>query len=99
MLPIQLSDVVTAYRTAQGFSLRQFADSLNERLVNTDISYATVSRWENCEARCEPEMQFLFECIATYIDWRAEFAADCLKAMWPDLFSSGVIVIRLPVAG
>lgn len=95
---LKLSDVVSAYRTAQGLTIRGFAAALNERLVNTDISHATVSNWENSEPSYEPDMRFLFECIATYGDWRAQFAADCLKAMWPDLFISGKLAISLPVA-
>lgn len=91
-------EVVKAYRTAQKLSLRKFADEINEKLINTDISHTTVARMEDDQRQIEPDMRLLFECIATYSDWRAEWARDCLKSMWHDLFLSGVVRIELPEA-
>lgn len=91
-------EVVKAYRTAQKLSLRKFADEINEKLINTDISHTTVARMEDDQRQIEPDMRLLFECIATYSDWRAEWARDCLKSMWHDLFLSGVVRVELPKA-
>ena len=91
-------EVVKAYRTAQKLSLRKFADEINEKLINTDISHTTVARMEDDQRQIEPDMRLLFECIATYSDWRAEWARDCLMSMWHDLFLSGVVRVELPKA-
>lgn len=91
-------EVVKAYRTAQGLSLRGFADALNEKLINTGVSHTHVGRMEQTKDYYQPDMQLLFECIATYRDWRAQWAADCLKSMFPDLFISGIVRIELPKA-
>lgn len=91
-------EIVKAYRAAQKLSLRDFADEINKQLVNTGVTYGTVNRWEDKEQPYEPDMRLLFECIATYHDWRAEWATECLQAMWPDLFMSGIIRVKLPIA-
>lgn len=92
---MQTNEITRAYRVAQGLSLRRFAKALNEKLVNTDVSFATISRWESDQRTYEPDMRLLFECLATYTDWRARWAADCLKAMWPDLAQSKTIIFNL----
>lgn len=94
---IRTSQIVKAYRTSQRLSLRKFADEINQRLVNTDVTYGTVNRWEDGDY--EPDMRLLFECVATYRDWRAEFAVDCMKAMWPDLTENKIVQFNLPKAG
>lgn len=94
----EIYQVTKAYRTAQKLSLRKFAEEINKHLVNTDVTYGTVNRWEDENKPSEPDMRLLFECIATYRDWRAEWARDCLKSMWHDLFLSGVVRIELPEA-
>jgi len=94
----EIHEIVKTYRTDQRLSLREFADEINRNLVNTGVTYGTVNRWESEDQPYEPDMRLLFECIATYSDWRAEWAADCLKAMWPELFLSGVVRLKLPVA-
>jgi len=91
-------EVTKAYRTTQGLSLRDFAEEINKDLINTNVTYATVNRWEQDANYYEPDMRLLFECIATYRDWRAEWARDCLKSMWHDLFLSGVVRVELPKA-
>ena len=88
--------VVQGYRKNQELSLRAFADSLNEKLINTDVSFATVSRWENSEKQYEPNINFLFECFVTYTDWRMHFAMDSLKAIMPHVFDSGMVTFHLP---
>ena len=94
----EIYQVTKAHRTAQQLSLRGFAQEINKSLVNTNVSYGTVSRWEQEENYSEPDMYMLFECLATYSDWRAEWARDCLKSMWHDLFLSGVVRVELPKA-
>lgn len=94
----EIYEVTRAYRAAQKLSLRGFADEINQDLVNTNVTYGTVSRWEQERNYYEPDLRLLFECIATYRDWRAEWAKDCLRAMFPDLFLSGVVRVELPQA-
>ena len=96
---MQIPQITNRHRTAQSLSLRAFADALNQKLINTNVSFSTVSRWEDEQSHYEPDMQLLFECMATYSDWRATWAVDCLKAMWPDLVQSGVLNLKLPIAG
>lgn len=95
---LQTNEVVKTYRAKQNLSLRDFADELNRELVNTGVTYATVSRWENGNNYYEPDLRLLFECMATYRDWRATWAADCLASMFPDLFQSGIVRVKLPRA-
>ena len=96
---MKINEVVNEYRTVHGFSLRKFADALNSKLINTDVSHATVARWEDESTHSEPDVRFLFECLATYQDWRRGFAIDCLTAMFPDLVQSGTVTFKLPIAG
>lgn len=95
----QVNKIVHDYQDLHRLSLRKFADALNEKLINTDVSHATVARWKDEYKPSEPDVRFLFECIATYEDWRAHFALECLKAMFPDLVARGVVTFKLPLAG
>lgn len=93
----EIHQVTIEHRKAQGLSLRKFANEINKKLINTDISHSTVARMEDEQKPIEPDMRLLFECLATYgNDWRAEWARDCLQSMWQDLFLSGVVRIELP---
>lgn len=94
----EIFEVTKNYRTQKRMSLREFADQINKQLVNTNVTYATVNRWEREIGYYEPDLRLLFEVIATYRDWRAEWAIDCMKAMFPDLFMRGVVRINLPKA-
>ena len=97
MTEILFQKVVKEYRKQAGLSLRGFADSLNEKLINTDVSHTTIATWES--KPIEPnDLRFFFECLATYQDWRMAFAVDCFCAMFPDLVESGVISFKLPIA-
>lgn len=89
-------EVVKRYRKEKQLTVRTFADCLNEKLINTDISFATVSRWENINKHYEPDLNFLFECFVTYTDWRMYFAVDALKAIMPHVFDSGMVIFHLP---
>ena len=86
------NEVTKQYRAKQRLSLRDFAEEINKKLINTSVTYMTVSRWELATEYYEPDPYLLLECIATYKDlheqrWIALWAADCLKAMFPDMTS------------
>lgn len=92
---MKTNEITQKYRKDRNLSLRAFAEAINERLINTDVSFSAISRWEN--KHYEPELSLLFECIATYRgDWRAHWAADNIHAMYPDLVDSGIIAFKLP---
>jgi len=91
----KIDKVVSKYRLSQELSLRKFADALNSQLINTDVSHATVARWEDESSHAEPDVRFLLECLATYEDWRRAFAVDCLSSMFPDLVDSGTITFHI----
>ena len=90
--------VVKTYRTKQGLTVRDFADALNQKLINTDISHGTVSRWETQE-NISPDLNLFFEIFVTYTDWRMYFAVDSLKAIMPHVFETGMVTFHLPKAG
>ena len=94
----EIYQVVKHYRKVRNLSLRAFADAINMKLTNTSVTHQTVSLWEREQNYYEPDMRLLFECLATYSDWRAEWARDCLRSMWHDLFLSGVVRVELPKA-
>lgn len=91
-------NVVKAYRQKSDLTVRQFADALNEKLINTNISKSTISLWETKD-NIAPSLEFLFECFVTYTDWRMYFAVDSLKATMPHVFESGMVTFHLPKAG
>lgn len=91
-------EVTRNYRNIHNLTVRDFAKAINKHLVNTNVSFATVSRWEQERNYYEPDLRLLFECFATYRDWRAEWARDCLQSMFPDLFVSGIVRVDLPKA-
>lgn len=95
----ETNEITRRYREAQKLSLRGFADEINKRLINTGVSHSLVARWEREQNFYEPDLQLLFECLATYQGkWIAEWSRDCLQSMFPDLFQSGVVRVQLPFA-
>jgi transcriptional regulator with XRE-family HTH domain len=92
--PIQ--SIVRRFMDKGGMTQEVFADKLNQNLINSSVSRPAVSYWLN--GKNEPDMKLLFECLAIYSDWRAEFARDCLMSMWQDLFLNGIVRIELPKA-
>jgi len=94
---IKFNDVVKTYREANGLSVRGFAGALKEKLVNTKLSGMTISRWETLP-NAAPDLYLLLNCITTYQDWRAAFAADSLRAVMPHVFDSGIVSIKIPKA-
>lgn len=95
---LQTHEVIKSYRERYNLSQRKFALAINEKLINTGVNHVMVSKWEKKEIYEEPKERLLFECIATYRDWRAEWARDCFASMFPDLFQSGIVRIELPKA-
>jgi transcriptional regulator with XRE-family HTH domain len=94
---METKDITETYRKNKNLSLRQFAQKINQRLINTDVSHSKVARWES--GKYEPELNLLFECIATYrSDWRAHWAVENIHAMYPDLVDSGIVKFELPKA-
>lgn len=94
---MEINQITQKYRKNLNLSLRQFAQAINKSLINTDVSHSKVLRWES--GRYEPELNLLFECIATYPKtWVAQWAVENICAMYPDLVQSGVIVFNLPAA-
>ncbi len=95
---METNEVTKKHRKKQNLSYRGFADAVNSKLVNTDMSYSTVRRLET--ENYEPNLNLLFECIVTYPDtWIAEWAVENISAMYPDLIESGVIEFHLPKSG
>jgi len=92
---METNQITQTYRKTQNLSLRQFAQAINQSLINTDVSHSKVLRWET--GKYEPELDLLFECIATYrSDWRAQWAVESISAMYPDLVQSEIVVFHLP---
>jgi len=77
--------VTRDYREKQGLTYRAFADALNEHLVNTSVSHASVQNWE--KGMMEPKMEFLWIILINHDDWRADWAVDMLCAVLPEAFS------------
>jgi hypothetical protein len=93
----ETAEVTKNHREAQGLSQRNFANAINERLINTYVSHNKIDRWE--DGLYEPPLNLLFECIATYPQsWIARWAVDNIKAMYPDLTDNGIILFNLPKA-
>jgi hypothetical protein len=76
--------ITRAYRGKYGTTYRAFAEALNEHLVNSHISHASVANWE--KGITDPETDFLLVCLVVHDDWRAEWAIDCLCAKLPEVF-------------
>jgi hypothetical protein len=93
----ETAEITKAYRQARGLSLRAFPDEINKHLINTDVSFSKVARWE--DGLYEPPLNLLFECIATYPQtWIAQWAVDNIKIMYPDLIYNRIILFNLPKA-
>jgi len=81
--------IVTAkIRKEHGLTYRAFADDLNEHLVNTSVTHATVQNWE--KGMTEPCTDFLLICLVVHSDWRADWAIECLCAKLPEVFDRAI---------
>lgn len=90
--PVQ--SIVRQYMEAGGMTQEKFAEKLNESLINTNVSRASVSHWLN--GKYEPETDLLLVLLCVYEDWRMRFAVDALMAKLPEVFESGIV--KLPLA-
>jgi len=79
-----ISEVVKKYMTENNLTQEAFVGKLNQSLVNTNVSRASVSHWLN--NKYEPETDFLLLVMMVYSDWRMDFAIDCLCAKLPEVF-------------
>jgi hypothetical protein len=93
----KISDVMEAYLNATELTHQDFADAVTEHLVNTNVSRVAVTNWKNSKA--VPNTDFLLLCATVYTDWRRVWALDCLKVKLPEVFDSGVMEFKLPIAG
>ncbi len=92
----KVSDVMKTYMDAYGLTQDAFATSLNKSLVNTNIGRVAVTNW--CNSKSEPHTDFLLVCAVVYEDWRRAWAVDCLKVKLPEVFESGIVDFKLPLA-
>lgn len=92
-----VKDVMKTYMDAYSLTQQKFADAVTASLVNTEISRVSVTNW--CNGKSSPSTDFLLVCAVAYEDWRRAWAMDCLKAKLPEVFDSGVVVFKLPLAG
>lgn len=88
--PVQ--NVVRKYMREKDMTQDQFAEALNESLINTNVSRTSVSYWLN--GKYEPETDLLLMLLCVYGDWRMRFAVDALTAKLPEVFESGIV--KLP---
>ena len=93
---IKISDVMNLYMSTNELTQEKFAAALNERLVNEDVSRVAVTNW--CNSKSSPNTDFLLICSVVYEDWRRSWAVTCLKVKLPEVFDSGVISIKFPIA-
>ena len=92
----KIEDVMRVYMEGYNLTQQRFAESLNESLVNTDVSRVAVTNW--CNSKSSPSTDFLLICAVVYEDWRRSWAMACLKVKLPEVFDSGVMEFKLPIA-
>ena len=93
----KISDVMESYLETTELTHYEFADAVTEHLVNNNISRVSVTNWANDKSL--PSTDFLLLCAVVYTDWRRVWALDCLKVKLPEVFDSGVMEFKLPIAG
>lgn len=90
-----LAAVVHYYKKKYRISYRLMAKALTENMVNASISYQSIFNWG--KNNTEPNTRFLLLCLKAYMDWRRQFAIDCLEAKLPEVFEKVDNGIRLLV--
>ena len=80
----KISEIVEMYQNKTGLTLRGFAEALNEKLVNTSVTYSSVGYWKS--GNVEPATDLLTLCVMRYRDWRFDFALACLAAKLPEVW-------------
>ena len=94
---METNQITIKHRKAQKLSYRGFEEAINKKLINTSVSFSQIRRFEAKTGYYEPDMRLLFECLATYDNWVAVWAIECLMAMWPDLVQRGIVSFRFPL--
>lgn len=82
--------IVKTYRGERSY--REFANALTEKLPGR-VSHTTLSRWE-ADPAARPDLYFFFDVLQSYTDERADFAADCLTAIFKSAFKGTVTINR-----
>jgi len=93
----KIEDVMKAYMDNYNLTQENFAAQITASLVNTNISRVSVTNW--CNGKSSPNTDFLLVCAVAYEDWRRSWAMQCLKVKLPEVFDSGVVEFKLPLAG
>ncbi len=83
--PPLFSQIVRAYRTQQGLSLRTFAHILSNSTNGNSISHETIRNWES--GTHIPVYYTLLPMALLFGDWRRDFAFDALAALQPQLYT------------
>ncbi len=79
---MRTSEITRMYLDKFGMTQTQFANALNESLVQTGITRVSVSNW--LRGRSQPETDFLLLCLVAYADWRQQWAREMLNAKLPE---------------
>lgn len=93
---IKVSDVMEEFMNGYRLTQEAFAEAVNEKLINTNVSRVAVTNW--CNSKSVPSTDFLLVCAVVYQDWRRVWALSCLKVKLPEVFDSGLIEFKLPLA-
>ena len=100
---MKVKEIVRIYREQLGaknehrISQGQFADLLTDGLPNISLTRQTTYNWE--QGKSDPDMDFLLSLYTYHFGkdtWQLRFAVECLKAMHPETFKSGIIELKLP---
>jgi transcriptional regulator with XRE-family HTH domain len=96
---LKVSEITLIYRNrlaAEGkriINQKEFGEHLSQGLLNTGLSRNTISLWE--KGRSQPDWEFLLSLYTYHFsnqdNWQFQFAVDCLRAMKPETFATGII--------
>lgn len=93
---VTIAEVTKEFMGKLNLTQEQFADAINESLVNTGVGRVAVTHW--CNSKNSPKTDFLLICFVVYKDWRSLWALACLKLKLPEVFDSGMVTFHLPKA-
>jgi len=94
---IKFSEVVRTFREQLGVKPEKFSEMLTHGLLNISYTRQTIYNWES--GKREPDISFLLALYTYHFGthaWQLGFAAECLKAMRPETFKSGIIELSFP---
>lgn len=93
---VTIAEVTKEFMAKFNLTQEQFADAINESLVNTGVGRVAVTYWVN--SKNSPKTDLLLICFVVYKDWRRMWALACLKLKLPEVFDSGMVTLHLPKA-